>query len=114
MITVSLDDLLHAFEFANLDGGVDHGACVDLETGRIYWISSDLDMEEELPEDLDSSDRYLMLPDKRDLDLGSNLAFSFTNANLPDEYRNVVDIFHRKGAYGRFKDLLDRHDALAR
>lgn len=27
---------------------------------------------------------------------------------LPDDYDKVADSFHKRGAYGRFKDLLDR------
>ena len=47
------------------------------------------------------------IPHKNDLDLGHNLVFEFTASNLPDEYDRVRDIFRHRGAYGRFKDLLD-------
>ena len=65
------------------------------------------------PGEIEATDRCLMLQDKRDLELGRNLAFSFAKEFLPGQKENVVDCFCNKGAHGRFKDLLDRHDALA-
>ena len=112
MATVNFDKLLEAFEFANFSGSPDSCAYVNLETGNVYWVADEMEGLEELPDDIETSDRYLMLPDKRDLELGRNLAISFAEEALPTEYENVVDCFRKKGAYGRFKDLLDRHDAL--
>jgi hypothetical protein len=52
-------------------------------------------------------DDMITIPHKNDLDLGHNLIFEFTASNLPDEYDRVREIFRHRGAYGRFKDLLD-------
>ncbi len=112
MVSIDFDKLLEAFEFANFDASPDSNAYVDLETGHVYWVAAEMEEFEEVPDDIETSDRYLMLPDKRDLELGRNLAFAFAEETLPDEYGNVVDCFRKKGAYARFKDLLDRHDAL--
>ncbi len=112
MTTVNFEKLLEAFEFANSSGSPDSCAYVDLETGQTYWVADEMEDLEEVPDDIETSDRYLMLPDKRDLELGRNLAFRFAEEALPNEYENVVDCFRKKGAYGRFNDLLDRHDAL--
>ena len=49
---------------------------------------------------------------KRDLDLGRELAFRFAEKHLPDFYQKVVDIFHQRGAYARFQDLLEYQDQL--
>ena len=112
MVTIDFDKLLEAFEFANFNGSPDSNAYVDLETGHIYWVAAEMEEFEEVPDDIETSERYLMLPDKRDLELGRNLAFAFAEETLPDEYENVVNCFRKEGAYGRFKCLLDRHDAL--
>ena len=112
MTTIYFDKLLEAFEFASFSGDFDSSAYVDLETGHIYWVAEEMDDLEEVPADIETSDRYLMLPDKRDLELGRNLAFSFAEEFLPNQYENVVDCFRKQGAYARFKDLLDKHDAL--
>ena len=113
MGTVDFNKLLEAFEFANFGGSSGSYAYVDLETGQTYWVADEMEQLEELPDDIETSDRYLLLPDKRDLELGRNLAFVFAEEFLPKEYENVVDCFRKNGAYGRFKDLLDRHHALA-
>ena len=45
---------------------------------------------------------------KNDLDLGSRLALRFADQHLPEKAADkVYDIFRRKGAYARFKDLLE-------
>lgn len=112
MTTISFDKLLEAFEYASFSGDFDSRAYLDLETGHIYSVTDGMEEFEELPADIETSDCYVMLPDKRDLALGRNLAFSFAEQFLPDEYKNVVDCFRKKGDSARFKDLLDRHDAL--
>ncbi len=112
MVTIDFDKLLDGFEFANFDASPDSSAYVDMQTGHIYWVAAEMEEFEAIPDDIETSDRYLMLPDKRDLELGRNLAFAFAEQALPGEYENVVDCFRKKGAYGRFKDLLDKHDAL--
>jgi hypothetical protein len=40
--------------------------------------------------------------------------FEFVNTFLPDEFDEVQRIFDRKGAYARFKDLLQRRKAIDR
>ncbi len=68
--------------------------------------------EEEISEDIHNSDRYLPVPDKRDLDLGKQLAFDFAAQYLAQHYDDVRDMFRRQGAYRRFKDFLERKDML--
>ena len=70
-------------------------------------------MEEEVPEDLETSDRYLMVPAKAELDLGRSLALRFTEQELPEACDEVARIFSKKGAYGRFKQLLEQRDKLS-
>ncbi len=93
MATANFDKLLEAFEFANFSGSPDSCAYVDLETGQTYWVADEMEDLEEVLDDIETSDRYLMLPDKRDLELGRNLAISFAEDALPNEYENVVDCF---------------------
>jgi hypothetical protein len=63
-------------------------------------------VEENRLEDLETSDRYLEIPHKNDLDLGRQLALRFTEERLADQYNRVTEIFHRRGAYRWFKELL--------
>ncbi len=46
------------------------------------------------------------------MDLGRELALSFIEQHLPNDLDRVVDYFHKRGAYSRFKELLASRDAL--
>jgi hypothetical protein len=112
MVAVKWSELIDAFEFASFDKPSESRAFVNLDTGTFHLISSVVELEEETPEDLETSDRYLALPHKNDLDLGRNLALSFIEQRLPQELYRVEAYFHKRGAYGRFKDLLDERGVL--
>ena len=114
MPTVMLDQLQNAMEWASSDF-LENEAYICRQTGKIYWIAGDpgmIDEEEEIPEDIHNNDRYLPVPDKRDLDLGSQLAFDFAARYLAQHYDDIRDMFRRQGAYRRFKDFLERKDML--
>jgi hypothetical protein len=114
MVPVKFSELWSAFEFANVGGGYELHAYVGLVTGKVYFVSDQDDLNDEIPDDIEESDEYLHLPDKRDLDLGSRLAFAFAEQAMPDHYDTVRDVFRRKGAYRRFRDLLVARGMLER
>ena len=110
----SFSELLDAVEFVSVDDYGENEAVLSRETGKIYFRSrvSDLD---EMPDDLeDHYEKYIAIPNKRDLDLGTSLVFDFVDEFLPDDFDEVRSIFNRKGAYGRFRDLLTRRHAVDR
>ncbi len=109
MVAVPLDEILSAVEFVSASAPIEHDAYVSLETGQIHFVSESI--YEEVPDDLDS-DRYIAVPHRNDLDLGRNLVFRFAARETFDSYERVRDIFRHKGAYGRFKDLLERKGLL--
>ena len=85
MVGVKYDDLSMAFDFVSFAGPMEHRAYVSLDTGTIYWISEGNPIEEdELPDDLETSDRYIAIPDKNELDLGNSLALRFVEERLAD------------------------------
>jgi hypothetical protein len=49
-----------------------------------------------------------------DLDLVKSLVFEFATKYLPKEIDQIDSIFHRKGAYSRYKDFLDGKGLLDR
>jgi hypothetical protein len=65
-----------------------------------------VEVEDDLPEDVETSEQYVALPDKRDLRLGRDLALSFVEEELPAALDKAYEIFRRKGAYARFRELL--------
>ena len=106
----SIEDAL----FFTADSSFDNQVYLSIKTGETYFISDLIDAEDEasLPEDLEESDEYILLPTKHDLDLGSRLVYSFAEEQMPNDYNKVRDIFSSSGAYGRFKSLLEYQDKL--
>jgi hypothetical protein len=100
---VDLDDIELAIEFVSSDFS-DNEAYVNIETGEIFYSGDCVD--EELPDDIDD-DKYYLIPTKRDLDLGRKVVLDFTATVMPNELENVYSIFSSRGAYSRFKYLLD-------
>jgi Uncharacterised protein family (UPF0158) len=106
VVAVKYEDLSAAFDFVSFGAPMEHQAYISIDTGTIYWISELNPLEEEVPEDLETSDRYIAIPHKNDLDLGRDLALRFAAAELPDRYDMVAQFFRHRGAYARFKELL--------
>lgn len=115
-VSVNAMDLRATFDFVSSAAPFEHSAYICLATGKIFWKSDSawLETEEDLPEDLDISDRYVAVPHKNDLDLGRRLALAFANHELPDDCDTVAGFFRRRGAYRRFKELLHTRGMLQR
>ena len=114
MPTVDLNELQEAVDWAS-DRYMGNEAYICKKTGKIYWISGDggLDDEDaEVPSDVDDPEKYIPVPARQELDIGTRLAFDFATLNLPERYDQIRDIFRHKGAYGRFKELLARSELL--
>ena len=109
---VSWKDLTLAFEFVGASSTGEHQVFLCKPTGELHWHSDSLEEFDELPDDIDDDEKYIQLPDKRELDLGKQLVFDFAREFLPRDFDEVQRIFSRKGAYARFKDLLVRRGAL--
>jgi len=113
---VSFREILDAFEFVSVGGGVgEHQAFLCRQTGKIFWRSelSDFDeLEDELPDDIEDGEKYLEIPDKRELDLGKPLALDFACQVLPKDFDEVRRLFGHRGAYASFKQLLARRGVL--
>jgi hypothetical protein len=102
-------DIEIAYLFADVDG---NEAFVSKTTGKTYLRSPDFDAEG-VPDDIDG-DGYVALPNRRDLDLGGRLVERFAAEVLPQHADKIGNIFSGKGAYGRFKNYLDRVGELKR
>jgi len=106
VVVVKYEDLSAAFDFVSFAAPMEHQAYISIDTGTIYWISELSPLEEEVPEDLETSDRYIAIPHKSDLDLGSGLALRFAAAELPDRYNMLAQFFRNRGGYAQFKEFL--------
>ncbi|CAG9267723.1 conserved hypothetical protein [Paraburkholderia unamae] len=115
MVALWHDDLSMDFAFVSYAAPMEHNAYVSLDTGKVWWTSDSSDaFDEEIPDDLETSDRYLAIPHKNELDLGRRLALRFVAQELPACYDQAEGLFRRQGAYARFKDLLEREGVLER
>ncbi len=105
-------DLLDAFEWVSATADAENSAYLCRATGVMYFASSAMELDDELPDDIDDGSLYIAVPHKVDLDLGKSLAIKFTAEHLPDDYNHVCGFFRQRGAYRRFKELLERRDSL--
>jgi len=107
MVSVDLDELENAVLMVSAPSDRAE-AWVHLDTGKVY-VRSDCIPDEAgpLPDDIDTSDRYVGVPDARSLDLGQALVFGFTENDMPDAVEHVRQMFRRPGAYRQFGRLVD-------
>jgi len=104
-MAISFDEIENAFFFVSMDQEYMHSAYLCKETGQIFY-ASEMGDSDELPEDIDDP-KYISIPHRNNLDLGKALVIEFTSEYLPDELERVYSIFRSKGAYSRYKDLLE-------
>jgi hypothetical protein len=109
---VSLKDIREAFEFVCTGSGGEHQAFLCKQSGKLYCHSDLYDDLDILPDDIDDSEKFLQISDKKELDLGMPLALDFARQFLPGDFDNVRQFFSGRGAYARFKNLLDRRGVL--
>ena len=68
-VSVNAEELRTAFEFVSFGAPLEPSSYICVDTGKIYChsVSVGLEEEEDLPEDLETSDRYIAVPHKNDL-----------------------------------------------
>ncbi len=110
-ILVDKTDLQLTFDYVTSGGSGEHEAYLDKDAVTFLWHSEYGDNFDELPEDL-GNDRYIEIPHKNELNLGKNLVFTFVIEYMPSSLSKVEGIFRKKGAYHRFKVLLERSGML--
>jgi hypothetical protein len=94
-------------------GGIfENAAYIDKNTGQIYFDTDAVDFEEEQPDNFEDGRIYIAIPHKNDLDLGRNLVYQYIEQYLSESSDTVRAFFRKKGAYSRFKDLLERKGRL--
>jgi hypothetical protein len=106
------DEISLAFEFVSSAAPTEHRAYVALDTGAVHWVSELNPLDEEVPDDLETSPRYVEIPHKNDFDLGAKLALRFAAKEIPDQYPRIDAFFRHRGAYARFKELLGNEGLL--
>jgi hypothetical protein len=95
---VSLKDIREAFEFVCAGSGGEHQAFLCKQSGKLYCHSDVCDDLDILPDDIDDSEKFLQIPDKRVLDLGKPLSLDFARQFPPGDFDNVRQFFSGRGA----------------
>ena len=102
---IKFRDIEDAFDFVSSDQPFMNSAIIHKTNGDVFYQSEMSDMDE-FPDDADDGD-YISIPHKNDLELGRQLVFDFVSNHLPQKSDEVHAIFRSKGAYSRYKFLLD-------
>lgn len=114
-VTISLDELIQALDWVSDFSNSENMAFVCRESGRVYMTSEEdfgVELEPDLPSDIDDVEKYAIVPTRQDLRLGKRLAVRFVQASLPERLEETYEMFAARGAYARFKDMLEREQAL--
>jgi hypothetical protein len=115
---VSLQELLDALDNVSMDDAGDNRAAVCRQTGKLYFHFDEMvfgDLSEagaEWPDDADDPEKYAEVPHKRTLGLGKPLALSFAGEHLAEDFDEVRTIFSKRGAYAKFRGLVERRRVL--
>ena len=64
-------------------------------------------MNDELPDDIEDDEKYLKIPNKRELGPGKPLALEFAREFLRGDFDEVRDIFGRRKAYFEISRVAD-------
>ena len=99
-------DIELAFEFVSSDQMCVNSAYLCSKTGKIFYFSEMAGINE-LPEDIDENEHYVEIPHKNELDLGKAIVLEFISMYMQSEIEKVYSIFRKKGAYSKFKNLLE-------
>ena len=97
-VPVSLKDILGAFEFVGAGDGGEHEAFLCKQCGKLYCHSGLCDDLDILLDDTGDSEKFLQIPDKRELDFGKPIALEFARQFLPGDFDDVRQFFSRRGA----------------
>jgi hypothetical protein len=105
-----VSELSDAFVLACAGGPFEQAAYIALHSGKVVYESEAHDGV--LPPELHDRSRYLPVPNRHELGLGSRLAFRFAERFMAGDQDTVRGCFSERGGYARFKDLLLHRDQL--
>ena len=108
-MTHQFETILRAFEFVSAAPLEENQAILNRATGEIVCKTGMLD-EEEFPEEVESSDNFVWIPHRDELDLGRGLAMDFAEEYIPHEKKTVKRMFRfwRKNPFSDFLAFLER------
>jgi hypothetical protein len=109
---VRLDELVSAYHWVEASQSGENQAFVNGASGIALLFGCDGPIDPDGPELEELDESWHAVPGPRDLGLGQRLVFGFVAETLPQCEQEVQGFFRRRGAYAKFKDLLDHHAEL--
>jgi hypothetical protein len=113
-VPITLETLESALEWSSSGAPFENQALLSRVTGELFLKSMQGEFGEELPNDIEDGTAYVAVPHKNDLDLGRRLVSGFVEENAPTHLRTIESFFRQRGAYAKFKALLERANLLDR
>lgn len=113
-MSIKFSEIEDAFFLVSSASMYTNRAILFKESGKIFFQSDYFEEAglDEIPDEILENEDCIEIPHKNILDLGKNLVFEFVEEHLPGDSERVRNIFRRKGAYGRYKDLLEERGLL--
>jgi len=108
---VAWEELLDAFTFVNSAQKGENLARLSIVSGQIHRHSEWTDLWDE-PSGGETGEKAadgptLDIPHKTDLGLGRDLVLWFAEEIIPERLDEVAEIFQKRGAYAKFRDILE-------
>src|SRR5262245_65688124 len=104
-MAASFNEILEAYQLASMANSGYGRADVFLcrQSGRIYWRYDEFSglqkYNDDVPADIDDEEKYIQLPDKRELDLGVALVMEFARQLFPPDVEDTGDHSRQLGAH---------------
>jgi hypothetical protein len=111
---IPFDALESALQWSSGGESLENEALLSRSTGQVFFTSEHGDADDDLPDDIDDEALYLAVPHKNDLGLGRNLVLAFAEEHAPMHVQTIESFFRHKGAYAKFKALLERTQLMDR
>jgi hypothetical protein len=111
---IRYEDLEQALYWVSSPPGLEADAFVSRTTGKVHFRGPDGPVDDDFPEDVEDGTEYIAFPHKNELDLGRDLVFRFVIEHAAGLEHQVREVFRRKGAFSRFKEVLARNNLLER
>lgn len=113
-VPIPFGTLESALQWSSAEAPFDSAALLSRATGQVFFTSECGDADDDLPDDIDDESVYVAVPHKNDLGLGRTLVWAFAEEHAPMHVRTIESFFRHKGAYAKFKALLERTQLMDR
>jgi len=97
-VPVNFADFLDAFDWVSATADSENSTYHCRSTVATLFASSSIDIDDDLPGDIDDGNLYVPVPNKIEFNLGKNFATKFAVEHRPNSYDEVCRFFRKSGA----------------